>query len=299
MAQLSFTDASTRPPLDESLYVPKPDELAFFKNITGIKTDDELKQHILQVQAKAYNVHGYPCIRRFTFTRLKVSHLPAYRKALELAHTHSHPIFLDMGCCFGTDLRKAIVDGWPAERCVATDLEQDFWNMGHELFKTSPQSLPVSFVGGDIFDHAVLEPSQPSYATSTPPPNLQTLTSLTPLRGHVSAIHASLFFHLFDEETQLKLAKRTASLLSPEKGSVIFGIHGGMQEKGVRVTHFKDVEYRMFCHSPQSWEELWDGQVFEKGTVKVEAVIRGIEMDDPTLTQEPTWPALVYSITRL
>ena len=29
----------------------------------------------------------------------------------------------------------------------------------------------------------------------------------------------------------------------------------------------------MFCHSPDSWTRLWDGQVFEKGTVTVDVQI--------------------------
>jgi len=30
----------------------------------------------------------------------------------------------------------------------------------------------------------------------------------------------------------------------------------------------------MFCHSPDSWTELWDGGVFEKWTVRVEATVK-------------------------
>jgi len=39
---------------DTSLYNPTPEETAFFKAQTGIDNDDELKRHILDVQAKAY-----------------------------------------------------------------------------------------------------------------------------------------------------------------------------------------------------------------------------------------------------
>jgi len=27
---------------------------------------------------------------------------------------------------------------------------------------------------------------------------------------------------------------------------------------------------KMFCHSPETWKELWDGEVFVKGSVQVE-----------------------------
>jgi hypothetical protein len=34
----------------------------------------------------------------------------------------------------------------------------------------------------------------------------------------------------------------------------------------------------MFCHSPESLKELWDGQVFKKGTVKVAADLHVIDV---------------------
>ena len=44
------------PPLDPSLYALGTESLAFFKSTTGIHNDDELKEHILNVQAQAYVV---------------------------------------------------------------------------------------------------------------------------------------------------------------------------------------------------------------------------------------------------
>jgi hypothetical protein len=46
----------TFPPLDENLYNLRPQDAAFYKELTGIKDDAALKQHILDVQAKAYKV---------------------------------------------------------------------------------------------------------------------------------------------------------------------------------------------------------------------------------------------------
>ncbi|CCM02021.1 uncharacterized protein FIBRA_04097 [Fibroporia radiculosa] len=54
--------------LDESLYLLKEDEAAFFKSQTGIQDDEALKQHIISVQTEAYKVYPYPCIRMFAFT---------------------------------------------------------------------------------------------------------------------------------------------------------------------------------------------------------------------------------------
>jgi hypothetical protein len=126
----------------------------------------------------------------------------------------------------------------------------------------------------------MIAPAEPYYEEpGTPCPPLSSLTSLTPLRGHVSAIHASSFFHLFDEEKQLLLAKRLAALLSPRSGSVIFGSHGGNAEMGLTDMP-NSVGGHMFCHSPESWRDLWDKQVFKKGSVRVNCGLRKVETRD-------------------
>ncbi|GLB41661.1 hypothetical protein LshimejAT787_1002610 [Lyophyllum shimeji] len=270
-------------PLDEKFYALEGKELAFFQEQTGIKDEAELKQHIISVQTKAYEVFEYRCIRSFGFTRLKISRLPAYQEALKLAQQRPGALFLDIGCCFGNDVRKIVADGWPVENAIASDLHQEFWNYGHELFRSTPTTFPATFIGGDAFDSAFLAPRKPFYSPEEPAPltqPLRSLTSLTPLRGHMSTIHASSFFHLFDEPQQLELARRLATLLSASPGSMIFGVHGGRPEKGLRTEALNSAGKYMFCHSPETWRDLWDGVVFKKGTVKVECGLHPMERPD-------------------
>lgn len=51
-----YTDPALRLKLNSSYYYLQPDELAFLQHLTGISDEDILKQHILRVQAKAYEV---------------------------------------------------------------------------------------------------------------------------------------------------------------------------------------------------------------------------------------------------
>jgi hypothetical protein len=126
-------------------------------------------------------------------------------------------------------------------------------------------------------DPAHIHPCPPFYESpQTQSPRLASLTSLIPLHGHVSAIHASGFFHLFNEEKQLQVARTLASLMSPLPGSIILGQHVALPEKGIG-TELLGAKGHMFCHSPQSWEEMWDGQVFKKGSVVVKAHLVHIE----------------------
>jgi hypothetical protein len=186
-----------------------------------------------------------------------------------------------------------------------------FADLGHKLFKTTQETYPIAFVPGDVFDpnHLEIVPplasAQAPTGDSDPPsgsaPDLGSLTSLNPLRGRAFAIHASAFFHLFDEEKQLHLARALAGLLSPEPGSMIFGVHIGTPEKKGFEPSLTRKDHRLWCHSPESWTELWDGLVFEKGVVKVQTKLvqrerRNFQADAP---QNAMITLLVWSVTRL
>ncbi|KAJ7621182.1 hypothetical protein FB45DRAFT_137011 [Roridomyces roridus] len=298
---------NTRPPLDEDLYTrTTDDDLSFIKEQTGIQDPEELKKHIIAVQKKAYDLHGHYCIRSFGFTRTKISSFPVYQHVLALGREQENAIFLDLGCCFGTDIRKAASDGFPLQNLIASDLRPAFWNLGHQLFRSTPETFPVAFLAGDVFDPAFLEPCAPFLAptdvTTPVPAPLTSLTSLTPLRGHVAAIHISNVFHLFYEPEQLKLAHALAGLLSAAPGSVIFGTHVGRAVKGFREESICSGGHHMFCHSPESWREMWN-QVFPKDAIKVDVQFVGSSqashMDISMNESAGEAGVLTWSVTRV
>jgi len=56
----------------------------------------------------------------------------------------------------------------------------------------------------------------------------------------------------------------------------------------------------MFCHSPESWKELWVDQVFEQGKVEVEVLLKPIDRTDfAMLVVTSDVFILVWSVTRL
>ncbi|KAH9891082.1 hypothetical protein C8Q73DRAFT_702819 [Cubamyces lactineus] len=263
-------------PLDEGKYSPDRKQLDFLMAQTGITDEEELKKHVLEVQAEAYKVFPYTCIRRFVFIRSALSSLPSYDGLLKLGKERKSAILLDVGCCFGNDVRQAVEDGFPAERIVTSDLHAEFWQLGHKLFCSTADTFPARFIPGNVFDpaHLAVHPVIDSSIVPGPIPDLPNLTSLNPLHGHVSVIHASNFFHLFHEEQQAHIARALAGLLSPMPGSMILGVHMISLEKGYKVESLESDSgegvVTMFHHSPESWLELWDGQVFERGMIKVE-----------------------------
>ncbi|KAK0495307.1 hypothetical protein EDD18DRAFT_1171603 [Armillaria luteobubalina] len=258
--------------LDPTLYELADDETAFYKAQTGIQDNTALKNHILTIQEDAYKVHPYPCIRRFAFVKLKISAQPCYQQFLNLAKERKGAIYADIGCCFGNDPRKAVADGYPVEQVIAADLLPEFWELGHRLFKSTAETFPARFIPADIFQLKDLMKEDVPRAV----PELTKVQSLADLRGRISAIHISSVFHLFDEARQFEIAKILATLVSSEPGSMIFGSHLGRHEKGFRIEIDTNSSHRrnMFCHSPESWRSMWDGEIFPKGTVRVDAVLR-------------------------
>ncbi|KAJ7895300.1 hypothetical protein B0H13DRAFT_2524049 [Mycena leptocephala] len=281
-------------PLDDTLY--KEEDFAFIKEESGMRDSDAFKKHIIAIQSRAYSLHSFPCIRTFQFAKTQMSTFPAYQQVLKVGREREGAILLDLGCCCGTDIRKVARDGFPTQNLIASDILPDFWNIGHELFKSTPESIPVVFLAGDALDANFLEPVAPvpasSEVTDSPPP-LTSLTCLTPLCGHVSVIHISFVFHLFPEDEQLRLAQALGGLLSPLPGSVILGCHVAQRWKGLGPRlRVSSVGHRMFCHSPESWREMWEA-VFPKGTIKVETDLKR------RATDGPDGGILTWSVTRI
>ncbi|KAG2367867.1 hypothetical protein BDR07DRAFT_1350441 [Suillus spraguei] len=271
LADVTFQTASI-PTVDTSLYGLSFEEAAFFKAQTGIDNDEDLKRHILEVQAKAYKIAPYPCIHGFVFLRLNISGYPVYEHILKLGRERPDAMLLDLGCCFGVDARKAAADGFPAKNIIASDIINEFLELSHELFRTTPTSYPGCLLPGDVFDPEFLSIAAPPNDVSTAPAiDLSSLKSLNPLHGRISAINATRLFHLFTEDKQVHLAKALAGLLSAQPSSVICGYQVGLTlEKGMVTANISGSEHQLFAHSPKTWTFLWDGEVFEKGSVKVE-----------------------------
>jgi hypothetical protein len=175
--------------------------------------------------------------------------------------------------------------------------------LGHELFKSTPDTFSVPFIQGDVFNssHLAIVPPTTHLDVSSPPlSSLKDLTSLNQLRGRVSAIHASAFFHLFSESEQLHLARALGGLLSPEPNSIIFGQHGSNPTNGWRsIPVFGNNGRDLFCHNPESWTELWDGGVFEKGTVRVECVLDEVERPDYGFHPGMKFYQLTWAVIRM
>ncbi|KAI0739435.1 hypothetical protein C8Q80DRAFT_1221910 [Daedaleopsis nitida] len=244
--------------------IPGTEAYAFWQAQTGIQDEEELKKHILKVQAEAYDVRST--------SRFNIPGIQGYDQVLKLGKERANAILLDVGCCFGTDTRKVAADGWPAKNLVATDLYKELWDLGHKLFCSSHETFPATFIPGDILDPEHLAAAEPLYPATagqrSPRPAIATARSLNELRGHVAP------------------------------GSMIVGTHAGATEKGVKVITrgLNGSTLSLFCHTAETWAELWDGQVFEKGTVRVEVELREVPLPGQCAAK---YQYLSWSVVRL
>lgn len=140
--------------------------------------------------------------------------------------------FLHTDACVpvGTDLRKAVFDGFPPERAIGVDLLPAFIELGHKLWGDQETSS-IKFIAGDLFQL----PETPS--SRSEPFQLSSVSQFGDLVGRVKYLFTGSVFHLFNEGDQIRMARKVAGLIIRKPGSIIFGRHSGAEQKGVVLSH--------------------------------------------------------------
>jgi SAM-dependent methyltransferase len=192
-----------------------------------------LTQHVLEIRAKAYAVHEYPCIDMCAFLNATITGLWNYEsEILPRVTAPSRAKLLDVGCCFGQIARRLVVDGADPKNLIGADLHPEFIQFGYELFRDGPNSahpLTARFETGDIFNK----------------------NFLADLDGSVDIIHVASVLHLFPMKDQLTVANRFDELLDKQPGALIVGTQLGVENAG---------EVRrggIFRHNSETFKEFW------------------------------------------
>lgn len=135
-------------------------------------------------------------------------------------------------------MRKLIYDGVSPSRIYASDLHADFWKLGLELFRDQDR-LP---------DGLFLYPADLFRSDS----------ALEPVEHSISIVHANAIFHLFNYESQIKVAKQVVKLLRPKSGSLIIGQQSANVNAGDYERRLEDRDSTIFRHNSESWEKMWE-----------------------------------------
>jgi phospholipid N-methyltransferase len=170
----------------------------------------------------------------FRFLDLSIKKTDVYPEVL--ARLKAGEKLLDLGCCFGQEIRQLVHDGAPSENMYGSDLRKDFMDIGYDLFLDT-NTLKSNFIASDVFDDDSELVKQ--------------------LSGTINMIYTGSFFHLFGYEEQVKVAKRSLQLLKRQKDGLIIGRQVGNVESGVFTQAGYNAEVERFRHNEESWKKMW------------------------------------------
>ncbi|KAF2092808.1 hypothetical protein NA57DRAFT_49545 [Rhizodiscina lignyota] len=193
---------------------------------------EQVGDHVKALREKAWQVYPYPCIGQFRFLDMSIEEMDSYPEMLK--RLKSGDKLLDLGCCFGQEIRKLVFDGVLSENLFGADLHQDFFQLGYDLF-CDRDTLKARFIQADIFDKD---------------------NALQDLRGSLDIVYTGSFFHVFGYEGQLKAGREVAKLLKG-KGSMVVGRQIGSVNPGERE-HRTNPDGKMMRHNLESWRQLWE-----------------------------------------
>ncbi|RDH35953.1 hypothetical protein BDQ94DRAFT_126453 [Aspergillus welwitschiae] len=204
--------------------------------------EEKIIDHVKQVRDRAFAVFPYPCIGSFRFLDISICNSSAYSEILSRLKDTSD-IYLDLGCAMGQDIRHLVHQGAPQSQIYGSDLYSKFIDLGYELF-ADRDTLSCEFITSDIFDDSS--------------------ELFQRLGERVDMINAASFFHLFDWDTQVKLAKQVMKLMKPKPGSIVVGRHVGDYNAG--ELEAKELGSNIWRHDLDSWRRLWEQVGRETGT---------------------------------
>ncbi|KAH8654973.1 hypothetical protein BGZ60DRAFT_495568 [Tricladium varicosporioides] len=209
----------------------------------------KVEKHVYEMRETAWAVFPFPCIGEFWFLTLGLSNHPKYD--ILLARMTSTPTALiDIGTCFGQDLRKLVYDGVPPAQLLGVDVFPTFEQIGQQFFRDEDRFVG-RFKTADLFAAD---------------------SSLTGLRNTQDVITATMFLHSFDWATQV-LACKKMLMLARGVGSWIMG---GLSGSGHASEYWlkppfvpEGVKKNVYMHDKDSLVHMWE-QVAKESNIKVD-----------------------------
>jgi SAM-dependent methyltransferase len=186
---------------------------------------------------EAWKIFPFPCIGQMRFLDFSLARMPSYDKILgRLCDSATPARLLDVGCCFGQDLRRLVVDGAPSESLVGLELKPQFLSLGYDLF-ADREFFKGKMMAGDIFDES---PDGP----------------VASLKGTIDIAHAASFFHLFNWDDQVNAGVHLVRLMKNAPDSLVLGRQLGSLT-GEERPNATNPNSKMYFHSPDSFKRLW------------------------------------------
>ena len=200
----------------------------------NIKAFHGVRKLTLCQRERGFASNPYPCIGLYRFLNLTLLTHPLYDTMLKRLQSPD-ATYLDLGCCFGQDLRQLVQDGVPSQRLIGLDVEGPLMQTGYDFF-LDRATLQSRFVVADVFKGA----AQGAVWTDLE------------MRG-IDVLHCSAFFHLFTLAEQISAAKNVAKLV--KTGGMIVGRQIGSVKPGdVPAIKEGSSSYR---HDVKTFDAMW------------------------------------------
>ena len=210
----------------------------------------------------------------FQFLVFTITKSPCYNRIVAaLKEPGTESTLLDIGCCFGQDVRKLVHDGAPPDNLFACDLECRFIELGYQLF-ADRDSLRAHFFTANV---------------------LEENGALKNMEGNFDFIHLGSLLHLFTLEDQSRACEQIAKLLKPQSGSTVCGRQIGNVEASSVVNGVSGGT--LWQHDPRSFEHMWQ-VIGEKTGTEFEVTI---ELEEHEAINGLNWEGLWlnFEVTRI
>ena len=217
-----------------------------FLKFYGNKNIFEMIKKANDFRDKALNVYEYRCIKYSMFIMPRMNRTSRFKTDItpKLLSSKKTSI-LDIGCCFGTDLRYCLFVGCHKEQILGVDISQDFINLGFEFFNDKHQ-LNDRFITMNVLDENGK--------------NFIDLALKLNNNKKFDVIHIGNIYHLLTEN-DCKLLTKIASSLLVDKNGIIFGGTVGVESKpGVyRRRKGNNKQHKMrYLHNKDSLRTLFE-----------------------------------------
>eukprot|EP01112_Ceratiomyxa_fruticulosa_P002501 TRINITY_DN1260_c3_g2_i1.p1 TRINITY_DN1260_c3_g2~~TRINITY_DN1260_c3_g2_i1.p1 ORF type:complete len:223 (+),score=21.32 TRINITY_DN1260_c3_g2_i1:131-799(+) len=214
-----------------------PDESLFFlSQYTQNPNLDFLRERVLEVWEESKSrFHVYKCIERLRFLTPRIDNHHFYQTLTKDIHDGKEIKVLDVGCAFGQDTRKLIVDGLAHSNIYSIDIVSSYWELGRKLFM-DPESFSSNFMIGNVAD--------PSFNSN------QQLTE------KFDYIYAGAVLHVLSKEDVEVFLQNIFILL--KKGGFFFGHSVGSVEPRLWIQVPNNPNKLRFLHSSASLKELFE-----------------------------------------
>ncbi|KAL2842987.1 hypothetical protein BJX68DRAFT_270315 [Aspergillus pseudodeflectus] len=195
---------------------------------------DKIVDHVNELRDRAFAVFPYACIGQFSFVELSIAESPYYPEMLE--RVKKGDTLLDLGCAFGQELRQLMFDGAAPTNIYGSDLQQEFLNLGHELFLDRSIFPESQLIAADILD--------------------KKSALFVRLQGKLNIVYISLFLHVFDWDKQVTVLENVLDLLAATPGSLIVCRVIACRDQAVLNKTHERMPY--YYHDLVSWNKLWE-----------------------------------------